>query len=413
MRFEAEDNVWEELIQARPSATKWRVNTIRRYDLMGVVFRPLDKHVELNQNMEYIPKEPIYPGFTNPTPPSPPSVDDYSLCQTQYMPSVPFGGTTSSRGSKRKAPMVDKISNMAERQVIAMENRNEILSKQTEILRRTPTFTYTKGDIYEMLSAMNISDESFLERCYDFLCGNPTCTKRLMGVPPHKRWNKLCKMMMGAPTYVRPSVVEILDQRRFFSGSHQMEHYATDFYTRNIVRPFYPDLTKVFYSHMRISRNGYLLSELNVAHIKYEGQKLCYANIPYDFPYDHEMALATMTKPEMQGQRVKTVGFLIIHDRLLPYVIVHMLTPRPGNFANICLNARPMDDTPLPYVVLITQIMQYSGVYLDVDASNQMGTMQYFSTNSLKRLNIVNVYCVWQHDVGDDEDKEPPQHHSP
>ncbi|KOM57921.1 hypothetical protein LR48_Vigan11g095400 [Vigna angularis] len=39
------------------------------------------------------------------------------------------------------------------------------------------------------------------------------------------------------PTFVRPSVAKVLDQRRFFSDSHQMEHYVADFYTRNIVVP--------------------------------------------------------------------------------------------------------------------------------------------------------------------------------
>ncbi|BAT72937.1 hypothetical protein VIGAN_01038400 [Vigna angularis var. angularis] len=69
--------------------------------------------------------------------------------------------------------------------------------------------------------------------------------------------------------------------------------------------------------------------------MKYEGQKLSFSNIPDDFPYDREMALATMVIPEMQGHRVKTVGCLNINDRLLHYVIVHMLTPRAANFARL------------------------------------------------------------------------------
>ncbi|KAG2397229.1 uncharacterized protein HKW66_Vig0145350 [Vigna angularis] len=167
--------------------------------------------------MEYIPEEPIYLGYRDPTPPSPPpSMDEYSLRQTQSVPSVPSGGTSSSRGSKRKAPMVDVIdaqfdklttnldgftnvldstnvhfgiiSDAVARQVSAMEDRNQIL-------RRTSTYTYTEGDIYEMLSAMNIANEKLLKQCYDFLCGNPTCTKRLMELSPQKRWNKLCKMI--------------------------------------------------------------------------------------------------------------------------------------------------------------------------------------------------------------------------
>ncbi|KAG2404736.1 uncharacterized protein HKW66_Vig0243830 [Vigna angularis] len=183
-------------------------------------------NVDLNQNVEYIPEQPQWAGYRDPTPPSPPpSVDEYSPGQTQSVPSVPSGGTSSSRGSKRKAPMVDVIdsqfdklttsldgfanvlnssnvhfgviSDAAVRQVSAMEDRNEILRSQTEILRRTPIYTYTEADIYDMLSAMNIANETLLEQCYDFLCGNPTCTKRLIGLPPHKRWNKLCKMISG------------------------------------------------------------------------------------------------------------------------------------------------------------------------------------------------------------------------
>ncbi|XP_047153926.1 uncharacterized protein LOC124825369 [Vigna umbellata] len=34
MRFEVEDEVWDNLIQSRPSAAKWRVNSIKHYDLM-------------------------------------------------------------------------------------------------------------------------------------------------------------------------------------------------------------------------------------------------------------------------------------------------------------------------------------------------------------------------------------------
>ncbi|XP_047176362.1 uncharacterized protein LOC124843616 [Vigna umbellata] len=246
MTFHAKDEVWLDLIQSRPAAAKWRVNSIKHYDLMVELWaadratgsgvrtarqarrQRVGPHVsvDLNQNIEYIPEQSQWIGYRDPTPPSPPpSVDEYSPGQTQYVPSVPSGGTSSSRGSKRKAPMVDSIdtqfdklttsldgfanvlsssnvhfgviSDAAVRQVSAMQDRNEILRSQTEILRCTPNYTYTEADIYEMLTAMNISDDNLLEQCYDFLCRNPTCTKRLMGLPPHKRWNKLCKMISG------------------------------------------------------------------------------------------------------------------------------------------------------------------------------------------------------------------------
>lgn len=90
------------IFQVRPVVAKWRVNTIRHYDLMvelwvagratGSVVRTSQKtcrqwqgsyvQVDLNENMEYIPEEPIYPGFTFPFPQSPPIMDEYSSGQT-------------------------------------------------------------------------------------------------------------------------------------------------------------------------------------------------------------------------------------------------------------------------------------------------------------------------------------------
>ncbi|KAG2409934.1 uncharacterized protein HKW66_Vig0005990 [Vigna angularis] len=238
MRFEAED-------ESRPAASKWRVTSIRHYDLMVELWasdratgsgvrtarqtrRRLTPRVsvDLNQNIEYISEQPDWTTYRDPTPALPPPfVDEYSPGNTQSVPSVPSGGTSSSRGSKRKAPLVDVvdahfsalrssldgftdvltssnvhlgvISNAVVEQVSTMKDRNEILHSQTEILRRTPNYTYTEADIYDMLSGMQISDETLLEQCYDFLCANPTCVKRLMGLPPHKRWNKLCKIYSG------------------------------------------------------------------------------------------------------------------------------------------------------------------------------------------------------------------------
>ncbi|KOM48152.1 hypothetical protein LR48_Vigan07g185600 [Vigna angularis] len=66
--------------------------------------------VDLNKNIEYIPEQPDWTTYRDPTPTSPPpSVDEYSPGNTQSVPSVPSGGTSSSRGSKRKAPLVDVV----------------------------------------------------------------------------------------------------------------------------------------------------------------------------------------------------------------------------------------------------------------------------------------------------------------
>ncbi|KOM29681.1 hypothetical protein LR48_Vigan743s001400 [Vigna angularis] len=287
MTFHAEDEVWMDLIQSRPAAAKWRVNSIKHYDLM-VELWAVDRatgssvrtarqarrqrvgprvSVDLNQNVEYIPEQPQWAEYRDPTPPSPPpSVDEYSPGQTQSVPSVPSGGTSPSRGSKRKAPMVDVIDSQFDKLTTSLDG------------------------FANVLSSSNV--------------------------------------------------------------------------------------------HFGVISNA------------------------VDFPYDRDMALATMIIPDLQGgQGVLTVGCLNINDRLMHYIIVHMLTPRPGNFAS---------DTPLPYGVLITQIMQYCGVNVDVDASTHIGSRHHFSINSLKRMKIINVNGVWQHDLDDDqeEDQADPHHHT-
>ncbi|KOM38349.1 hypothetical protein LR48_Vigan03g173100 [Vigna angularis] len=155
--------------------------------------------VDLNQNVEYIPEQPQWAIETqlhhhlrhlsmNIV------QDRLNLC----LPSHPVELHPHEARKGRHLWSMSLILNLITvRQVSTMEDRNEILRSQTEILRRTPNYTYTEADINEMLSAMNIANENLLEQCYDFLCGNPTCTKRLMGLPPHKRWNKLCKMISG------------------------------------------------------------------------------------------------------------------------------------------------------------------------------------------------------------------------
>jgi len=66
-------------------------------------------------------------------------------------------------------------------------------------------------------------------------------------------------------------------------------------------------------------------------------------------------------------------------------------------------------DTPLRYGILITQIMQYSGVDFSPNTNTIIRKKQHFSTHSLKRLNIVNVNGVWQHDRANNDDEWPTQ----
>ncbi|KAL2342518.1 hypothetical protein Fmac_003803 [Flemingia macrophylla] len=263
-RFSAESEVWDELLTTKPSAAKWRVNSIRYYDLMEELWG-LDRAtghmartarqtrrnitqstftVDLNDDVENIPEEqPFDIGFDTAYR-SPPHVDSYSLGDgTQSIPSAAStgtGGTSSSRGTKRKAPMVDvmdaqfdklttrldvftdyfgrgndltqRLSDIVERQVVAIERINDLINEQINVMRRTSTFQYSESDIWEMLVAMNLPDEQIMIQCYDWLCNNPSHVRRLFGLPPHLRLNQLLKLMGASmasgsgPTRKRNSV---------------------------------------------------------------------------------------------------------------------------------------------------------------------------------------------------------------
>ncbi|KAL2337137.1 hypothetical protein Fmac_011583 [Flemingia macrophylla] len=206
--FSAEPEVWDELLT--PSAAKWRVNPIRYYDLMeelwgadratGHMARTAREarrnistptyRVDLNDDVDNIPEEqPFDPGFDTAYR-SPPHVDSYSPGDgNQSIPSAAStgtGGTSSSRGTKRKAAMVDvmdaqfdklttkldaftdyfgrgndltqRLSDIVERQVVAIERRNDLLNEQINVMRQTSTVQYSESDIWEMLVRMNLPD---------------------------------------------------------------------------------------------------------------------------------------------------------------------------------------------------------------------------------------------------------------
>ncbi|XP_068483377.1 uncharacterized protein [Phaseolus vulgaris] len=129
--FEAEDEVWSELIKAKPSAAKWRFNPIRHYDLMEELWSndratgsqvrtthdmnsPPDMtnfSVNLGENnMDYIPEQPNFEEADDYVPRSPAAQFQSSdtpsdtPSNTPSMPSAGSAGTSSSRGSKRKGP---------------------------------------------------------------------------------------------------------------------------------------------------------------------------------------------------------------------------------------------------------------------------------------------------------------------
>ncbi|KAL2346268.1 hypothetical protein Fmac_000268 [Flemingia macrophylla] len=328
MSTQIREENYREGSNAKPYAAKWRVNPIRYYDLMeelwgvdratGHMARTARQarrnismqslRVDLNDDMDYIPeKQSFDPGFDT-TYRSSPHMDSYSLGDgTQSVSSAAFGGTggtSSSWGTKRKTPMVDvldtqfdklttkldlfadylgqgnaltqKLYDIAERQVLAIERRNEIINEHVNVMRRTSTFQHSESNIWDMLVNMNLHDEQIMEWL-------PVQNLQEKKLRRREKENLLPPPKGGAHPRL-PSIEDVLNQTRFFIQRDQMIKYGSEFYHR------------------------------------YEGRKLSFPDISEDMQYDRDTTLTSMIRPEMQGRNVRSVGSLNINDRLLHYV---------------------------------------------------------------------------------------------
>ncbi|KAL2325002.1 hypothetical protein Fmac_024060 [Flemingia macrophylla] len=215
---------------------------------------------------------------------------------TQSIPSAAStgtGGTSSSRGTKRKSPMVDVMD-----------------AQFDKLTTRLDVFT----DYFDRGMASG---------------SRPTRKRTSMD-----RKGKGTTTSDEAPPRRLPSIEHVLNQTCFFSQRDQMIKYGNEFYQRVVLAPklmdfqyfatsglyfhhhlefqglqhyvamscsYYEDLTKVFYSNLRVSQAGHLYSEVNktkikmksadwliVVGLKYQGHKLSFTNIPEGIDYDRD-----------------------------------------------------------------------------------------------------------------------------
>lgn len=157
---------------------------------------------------------------------SPPNLDSFSPA---YAQSHQSNGTSSSRGTKRKAQLTelvegqlekmssglglvadalnkgncisDKLHDVADRQVViaerqvtTVEKRNEIFQNQLNIIQHTRQRVYTEAEVWDLLTELNVIDP-YRMQCYEFLCTNEQKKRQLFGVPPHMRMQALIHMM--------------------------------------------------------------------------------------------------------------------------------------------------------------------------------------------------------------------------
>ncbi|XP_058746582.1 uncharacterized protein At2g29880-like [Vicia villosa] len=225
-RFEAEDEVWQDLIREKPHAAKWKTMQIRHYDVLKELFgldravgkksstnrmrhNQLEKerekerekekdNVDLNDPVDDTYMEDQHTSIFDEVREEPPIVDSYS--PPAYGPSSHQStGTYGSRGTKRKAPMndfmeaqLDRMTNSIGLVADAMNNGNNIsdqlhdvakqqieiserqvasIEKRNEILQNSRPRVYTGADVWNMLSELDLLQQ-FRLKCYEVLCND-------------------------------------------------------------------------------------------------------------------------------------------------------------------------------------------------------------------------------------------------
>ncbi|WJX10733.1 hypothetical protein P8452_01419 [Trifolium repens] len=253
-KFDAEDDVWEELIKGKPHAARWRKMQIKHYDILTELFatdraRGNDaktakermkqwekENIDLNNYFEdtdvYMPNVGIHDENQF----SPPNFEDASPQNGQ----INHGGSNTSRGTKRKRNVVELAEDqyermnesimtiaealkegnsiskelhqvaerqyiVAERQVAVIEKQVEIAEKQLTIMQQTRPRHYSESDVWDLLEELRVTDP-FRMQVYDHLCDNEHKKRKLFGVPPHMRGEALLRMMTDAGSFTSSAI---------------------------------------------------------------------------------------------------------------------------------------------------------------------------------------------------------------
>ncbi|KOM47825.1 hypothetical protein LR48_Vigan07g152900 [Vigna angularis] len=162
---------------------------------------------------------------------------------------------------------------------------------------------------------------------------------------------------------------------------------------------YYPDLVRIFYFNLKV-RDGIFQTRVKGVDILLDNDIWTIVAkvpvlensqiIPNDFAQFNKIAVyqSFLRNPRQHNARLFLAGGLKMEERLLHYLIVWLLCPRGSNHAQcsktdliimygilqsiplnwphliqtIMFKAKRLDDAPLPYPLLVSQICEYKGV---------------------------------------------------
>ncbi|XP_020965797.1 uncharacterized protein LOC107613351 isoform X1 [Arachis ipaensis] len=157
-----------------------------------------------------------------------------------------LGGTSTSRGTKRKSPMNDfleaqyekvaleittmadavkegtylstKLHDVAQRQVESAERQASVAERQVSVVEKQVSLIerqvaiaekglaimqqsrprlYSESDVWDMLTDLGLIGSAWMQ-CYQFLCENEQKKRQIFGIPPEMRLDALFHFMTAA-----------------------------------------------------------------------------------------------------------------------------------------------------------------------------------------------------------------------
>ncbi|XP_071694010.1 uncharacterized protein [Rutidosis leptorrhynchoides] len=203
--IEAEDEVWDTLIQEKPEAAKWRKKVIHHYEDLLLLFSKdratgaaaaTAKERTHQQN-----KEPITETIdeidqfveTNDI-----GLENFVTLDEENSPltTPPSNGNlpTKSKSKKRKQKKLEEEEEFASKLLGTMNNVADAIDRSTKVMESSRPHVYSEGEIYRELELMGLEDDD-TENAYLFLVDRPDKVRALFGCPIHKRISMLAKMM--------------------------------------------------------------------------------------------------------------------------------------------------------------------------------------------------------------------------
>ncbi|QHO02525.1 uncharacterized protein DS421_13g424530 [Arachis hypogaea] len=240
-KFEVEEEVWQdfikELFEADRATGKGAATSRER-------IQEIDRdHIDLNDSFENIRFSDIDVNRGHDTPTFSANLDSPSAPHSQ--PNQ-LGGTSTSRGTKRKSPMNDfleaqyekvalgitamadavkegtylstKLHDVAQRQVESAERQASVAErkvsvaeKQVSLIERQVAIAerglaimqqsrprlYSESDVWDMLTDLGLIGSARMQ-CYQFLCENKQKKRQIFGIPPEMRLDALFHFMTAA-----------------------------------------------------------------------------------------------------------------------------------------------------------------------------------------------------------------------